>query len=202
MNWWHRSASASSRAHLAGVSDIATAHRPDLQRLDRNDSGRLAVECHELDLERLSVLVRVNHGPDVSPLQPFVRDVRRQHDDVELLDHRVSPLLTVAELSEKIQGAAIGRQCGLDGFVMSLNRMTHRGVRSSHVGVRDSHGGVRGSESAGSFIVGIEEGLKLPIEIRIHWSQGVGPFLSRCGSSSHVPFRVGSVAQMGRRRLH
>ena len=76
-----------------------------------------------------------------------------------------SALLSVAELFEKIQGGAIGRQCGLARFVMSLNRMTHRGVRGSHFDVR-------GSESAERLVVGIEQGLKLPIEVRVHWSQG------------------------------
>ena len=85
-----------------------------------------------------------------------------------------SALLSVAELFEKIQGGAIGRQCSLDRFVMSLNRMTHCGVRDS--------------QSAERLVVSIEQGLKLPIEIRIHWSQGVRSSLS-------------SVTQMGRRRL-
>ena len=92
-------------------------------------------------------------------------------------------MLTVAgEMFEKIQGGAIGRQCGLDGFVMSLNRMTHRGVHGSQFRVR-------GSERAECSVVGIEQGLELPNEIRIHWSQGAGSSLS-------------SVTQMRRRRLH
>ena len=100
-----------------------------------------------------------------------------------------SALLTAAgEVFEKSQGGAIGSQCGLDRFVMRLNRMTHRGVRGSHVGVRGSHFRVRDSQRAERLVVGIEQGPQLPIEVGIHWSQGVGSSLS-------------SVTQMGRRRI-
>ena len=57
--------------------------RTDVRGLHGHDGG-LAVEGRELDLERLSVLVGVNDGPDAVALQAFLRDGRRQDDAVEL----------------------------------------------------------------------------------------------------------------------
>ena len=52
-----------------------------------HDGRRVAVECRELDLERLSVFVDMHDGPFVAALQAFLGDRRRDDDSVEFFDH-------------------------------------------------------------------------------------------------------------------
>jgi hypothetical protein len=88
------SMTGSASEEFSGVGDVAMADRSNLRRLHRDDRSGLAVERRELDLERVAVLIGVNHRSDVSRLQAFLWDGRRQHHAVEFLDHRRSSLLT------------------------------------------------------------------------------------------------------------
>jgi len=55
--------------------------------------GSLTVECRELDFERLSVRVHVDHGTHVAHLEALSCYGLRQHDAIVFLDHLEQSLL-------------------------------------------------------------------------------------------------------------
>lgn len=56
-------------------------------------SGRLTVECHELDLEGLAVGIDMNNRPDIADLQAFVGHRGCQHHPIVFSNHAEGLLL-------------------------------------------------------------------------------------------------------------
>jgi hypothetical protein len=71
------------------MRNVPTGDRPNRRCLHRDRCG-LAIERHELDLEGLAVGVHVNDRSHVAANQILARHGSRQHDSIELSNHRLN----------------------------------------------------------------------------------------------------------------
>ena len=72
---------------MASLRDLVRAHGANVRGADRHHGDSLTIEGHELNFERLAVVVNVNNRPNVTALQGVRGQRRSQDDSIELVDH-------------------------------------------------------------------------------------------------------------------
>jgi hypothetical protein len=75
------------------MDDLACRHRSHVGRIKGDDHNRIAGERRELDLVALALLVHQHDGANVAGSKPLRGQITFQHDEVQLIDHRVTILL-------------------------------------------------------------------------------------------------------------
>jgi hypothetical protein len=78
---------AALRRDLSRVGDLVVLHGPHLFGSQRCHGNRFPVERHELDFVSLTLVMHQHDRPDVAGCEAVVREIARQHDFVEFIDH-------------------------------------------------------------------------------------------------------------------
>jgi hypothetical protein len=75
------------------MDDLACRHRSHVGRIKGDDRNPIAGERRELDLVALAVPVHQHDGANVAARKPLRGQITFQHDEVQLIDHRVTIVL-------------------------------------------------------------------------------------------------------------